>query len=267
MRDTMSILNTIVEYKKKEIESSKELIPIDKLKRFPLFNRITYSFKEFIVDPSKKGIIAEFKRKSPSKGIINDMADVSVVTRGYADKGASALSVLTDFNFFGGSVDDLQKVRKVNKIPILRKEFIIDEYQVYEAKAIGADAILLIAAILEKQKALNLAELAHALGLQVLMELHDENELGIINEGLDVIGVNNRNLKTFEVSLKHSVKLGKKIPGEFIKISESGISTIEDILYLKDHEFQGFLIGENFMKTPDPAKAFGDFIEELNNRK
>jgi indole-3-glycerol phosphate synthase len=263
----MSILDNIVEYKKKEIGSCKELITIDELKQLPLFKRTTYSFRDSLVDSSKTGIIAEFKRKSPSKGIINDQVEVDKVTQGYAKSGASALSILTDFNFFGGSVDDLQKARKVNHVPILRKEFIIDEYQVYEAKAIGADAILLIASILEKQEAGNLAELAHELGLQVLMELHDENELDIINEHIDVIGVNNRNLRTFEVSLEHSVQLGKKIPGEFVKISESGISSIEDILYLKDHGFQGFLIGEYFMKTPDPAQSFIDFVDGLYNRE
>lgn len=263
----MSILDTIVEHKKKEIESCKELISIDELKRFPLFNRKAYSFKDSLTDPIKTSIIAEFKRKSPSKGIINDQAEVSTVTQGYQNNGASALSVLTDFNFFGGSVDDLQKAREINEIPILRKEFIIDEYQVYESKAMGADAILLIAAILKKQEAMNLVELAHKLGLQVLMELHDEDELAIINEHIDVVGVNNRNLKTFEVSLEHSVQIGKKIPGEFVKISESGISTIEQIVYLKDHGFQGFLIGENFMKTTDPAQAFGDFVKELFNRE
>lgn len=263
----MSILDTIVEHKKIEIESIEELISVNDLKRLPLFNRNTYSLKEFLSNPLKTGIIAEFKRKSPSKGVINDKVDVAVVTLGYAKNGASALSVLTDFNFFGGSVDDLQKAREVNQIPILRKEFIIDEYQVYEAKATGADAILLIAAILDAQKAIALAKLAHDLDLEVLMELHEDNELDLLNVHLDVIGVNNRNLKTFEVSLQHSVELAKKIPGEFIKISESGISTVEDILYLREHGFHGFLIGENFMKTPDPAEAFSNFTRELAKRK
>jgi indole-3-glycerol phosphate synthase len=263
----MSILDTIVEHKKKEIESCKELITIDELKQLPLFNRQTYSLKEFLCDPRRTGIIAEFKRKSPSKGVINDKADVSAVTLGYANSGASVISVLTDFNFFGGSVDDLQKAREVNKIPILRKEFIIDDYQIYEAKAIGADAILLIAAILSKQKVMDFAKLAHELGLQILIELHGEEELELLNEHIELVGVNNRNLKTFEVSLQHSVELAKRIPGEFYKISESGISTIEDILFLKEHGFQGFLIGENFMKTPDPVKAFANFANELLNRE
>ncbi len=259
----MSILDTIVAHKKKEVESSKELITIDDLQGLSYFDRQTYSLKDFLTDPSRTGIIAEFKRKSPSKGVINDKVQVASVTQGYANSGAAALSVLTDFNFFGGSVDDLQKAREVNQIPILRKEFIIDEYQIYEAKAVGADAILLIATILDREKVKVLAKLAHDLGLQVLMELHSEEDIEMLNEDLDVVGVNNRNLKTFEVSLQHSVELGKKIPAEFIRISESGISTLQDILYLKDHGFQGFLIGENFMKTSDPARAFANFVKEL----
>ena len=263
----MSILDTIVEYKKKEVESCKELIPVDNLKRYPFFNRKTYSLKESLIDSSKTGIIAEFKRKSPSKGIINDKADVGTVTQGYTNNGASAVSVLTDFNFFGGSIDDLQKAREFNEVPILRKEFIIDKYQIYEAKAHGADVILLIADILDKHEIRLFTELAHDIGLQVLLELHNEKELNSINENLDVVGVNNRDLKTFKVNLEHSVHLGSKIPDEFVKISESGISTINDILYLRDQGFHGFLIGENFMKTTDPVQAFDNFNKELAYRK
>lgn len=263
----MSILETIVEHKKIEVESCKEVISVSDLKKMPHFTMHTYGFKESILNPERTGIIAEFKRKSPSKGIINDTAKVEDVTLGYALQGASAISVLTDNNFFGGSVDDLQKAREVNQIPILRKEFIIDPYQVYEAKAIGADAILLIAAILEKKQAKDLAMLAHDLDLQVLMELHDESELDKLNDHLDVVGVNNRNLKTFEVSLEHSVELSKKIPTQFLKISESGISSTKDINYLKNHGFKGFLIGENFMKTTNPVLAFTDFVTALNKEE
>lgn len=262
----MSILDTIVEYKRKEIKSTKQLISIDDLKKTPNFDRDTYSLKNYLEDSSKTGIIAEFKRKSPSKGIINDNADINTVTQGYALHGASALSVLTDFNFFGGSVDDLQAARKVNDIPILRKEFIIDEYQVYEAKAIGADAILLIAAILEKQEVFQLATLARDVGLEVLLELHGNDELDRLSEHIDVVGINNRNLKTFDVSLQHSIKLAENIPAEFFRISESGISSVDDIIYLSNHGFQGFLIGENFMRTSDPVEAFGDFVNDLKNR-
>lgn len=261
----MSILSTIVKHKKKEVESSKELIPISELEKMASFERAPLRLKDFLISHEKSGIIAEFKRKSPSKGIINNTSKVEDVTTGYASNRASALSVLTDFIFFGGSVDDLQKARAVNDIPILRKEFIIDEYQVYEAKAIGADAILLIASILNKKQAITLAKKAHELSLQVLMEIHEEEELEQLNEYLDIVGVNNRNLKTFEVDLQHSVEMAKKIPEDFIKVSESGISSVHDIKYLKNHGFSGFLIGENFMKNDDPVSSFASFVNELNN--
>ena len=259
----MNILERIVNYKKKEVASANLLIPRSELEQMISFDRTNLKMTEFLMDPERTGIIAEFKRKSPSKGIINDQVSVEEVTQGYANNGASALSVLTDFHFFGGSIEDLMSARKVNQIPILRKEFIIDEYQIYEAKAIGADAILLIAAILEKKQAKKFAKIAKELGLQVLMEFHDESELDLLNEHLDMVGVNNRNLKTFIVDLKHSVKLAEKIPGQFIKISESGIASPDDIIFLKQHGFKGFLIGENFMKTENPGKSFTSFVESL----
>lgn len=259
----MTILEKIVACKKKEIESCKELIPLSRLKDQDYYRRNANNMKESLLDPSRTGIIAEFKRKSPSKGIINDKAMVEKVTAGYTKKGASALSVLTDFNFFGGSADDLLKARHVNPVPILRKEFIIDTYQVHEAKAIGADAILLIASILTKKEAKELAMLAHDLGMQVLMEFHEEQELDLLNDTIDMAGINNRNLKTFEVSLQHSADLAKKIPGNFLKVSESGISSPDDILFLRKHGFQGFLIGENFMKTNHPEEAFARFVNTL----
>ncbi len=259
----MSIIETITATKKKEIGSCKDLFPLENLKKSKFYKRKTFSLKEFLLNPDKTGIIAEFKRKSPSKGIINDRARVEKVTTGYAKAGASALSVLTDFNFFGGSADDLLKARNANQIPILRKEFIIDEYQVHEAKAIGADAILLIAAILTKIQTKKLAYLAHDLDLQVVMEFHNEPELDRLNEHIDIAGVNNRNLKTFEVSLQHSADLATKIPDNYLKISESGISTPDDIFFLRKQGFKGFLIGENFMKTNDPELAFASFVEAL----
>ena len=176
--------------------------------------------------------------------------------------GASALSILTDEKYFGGANEDLQTARKFNFCPILRKDFIIDEYQIVEAKSIGADVILLIAAALESGEIRRLATFAKSLGLEVLMEVHNRDELsGNLHDEVDLIGVNNRNLKTFEVSLEHSVELAKKIPDQFLKISESGISSAADIRYLKEHGFKGFLIGENFMKTPDPVSAFSDFVK------
>ncbi len=261
----MSILSTIVEHKKMEIESSKELISVSQLEKMAYFDRDTYKLTDSLTSSGKTGIIAEFKRKSPSKGIINDTSKVADVTSGYANHGASALSILTDSVFFGGSVDDLKKVRKLHTIPILRKEFIVDEYQVYETKAIGADAILLIASILDKNQATSLAKKAHDLGLEVLMEIHEEEELKILNEDLDVVGINNRNLKTFKVDIHHSIKLGKKISDEFVKISESGISSASDVINLKNHGFSGFLIGENFMKTYDPVNSFANFAQAIRN--
>lgn len=259
----MNILDKIVEFKRKEIVSSKEVITLTELKSMPEFNRQCYSITESICDPGKTGIIAEFKRKSPSKGIINDQVSVADISIAYSQYGAAALSVLTDFNFFGGSIDDLQEARKHNEIPILRKDFIVDTYQIYEAKAIGADVILLIAAILNKNEVSEFSKLAHDLGLQVLMEIHSEDELLKTCDTVDLIGINNRNLKTFEVNLEHSKQLVKKIPEKFIKISESGISHPNTIKELKKEGFQGFLIGESFMRSENPALAFKHFVEEL----
>jgi indole-3-glycerol phosphate synthase len=259
----MTILDQIVEYKKKEVESCKELIPVKDLENTVSFSRSTFSMKSFLSDPALTGIIAEFKRQSPSKGIINDHSLVEEVTTGYASAGASALSVLTDFNFFGGSNDDIIKARTLNQLPILRKDFTIDEYQITEAKAIGADAILLIAAILSPRECLNFAEKAHDLGLEVLLEIHNSEELKCCNDYVDMVGVNNRDLKTFAVDLNRSAELAALIPGNFLKIAESGITSIEDIRYLKQQGFNGFLIGESFMKYPNPVLAFTTFVEPI----
>jgi indole-3-glycerol phosphate synthase len=259
----MTILDEIIAYKKKEVESCKELFPVSELEKNPLFSREVYSLKASVLNPYKTGIIAEFKRKSPSKGVINDHAFVDDVTLGYAAAGASGLSILTDFNFFGGSVDDLMIARQINQIPILRKEFIIDEYQLIEAKACGADAILLIAAVLGAKEIEQLYKFSKNLGLEVLLEIHDEEELEKVNGCADLIGINNRNLKTFEVNLDHSKNLAKKLPKEMPKIAESGISNPATIKDLKQNGFDGFLIGENFMKTANPGLAFNTFVNQL----
>jgi len=188
--------------------------------------------------------------------------DVATVTKGYAAAGASCLSVLTDSAFFGGSSEDLQRAR-VNEIPILRKDFIIDEYQIIEAKAIGADVILLIAACLTPEEVQRLAEFARRLRLEVLLEIHNEEELEHICEATEMVGVNNRDLKTFTVDIQRSIDLSKMIPEGKILVAESGISKIETILHMKDAGFTGFLIGENFMKEKDPGAAFGAFVAEL----
>ena len=225
---------------------------------------MSLSMKSFLLDNARTGIIAEFKRKSPSKGTINATADVVHVTKAYADNGASGLSVLTDQEFFGGTTVDLMSAR-VNTIPIIRKDFIISEYQVVEAKAMGADMILLIAACLTPAEVRQLASFAATLGLEVLLELHDEEELGHICDKTEVIGINNRNLKTFEVDIERSLKMAAGIPSNCVKVAESGISTIENILLFKKHGFKGFLIGENFMKQKDPAIAFKEFADQLKS--
>jgi indole-3-glycerol phosphate synthase len=259
----MNILDKIVKHKIKEVAGAQFFIPVSELEQMRFFDRKTISLTDFLISEDRTGIIAEYKRKSPSKGIINDQSLVEEVTKGYASNGASALSVLTDSNFFGGSVEDLIAARKVNQIPILRKEFIIDEYQIYEARAIGADAILLIAAILDKKQAKKFARKAKELNLQVLLEIHEEEELNQLNEFVDIVGVNNRNLKNFIVDLNLSAKMAEKIPDNFIKISESGITTADDIVFLRQYGFKGFLIGENFMKTNNPVTAFAEFVESL----
>jgi indole-3-glycerol phosphate synthase len=258
----MNILEQIIENKKEEIKAKKSTTSTTTLERRTSFSRPVLSLKDFLIDKSRTGIITEFKRRSPSKGIINETADVVTVTKGYTKNGASCLSVLTDERFFGGSEEDLIKAR-VNEIPILRKDFIIDEYQLIESKSIGADVILLIAACLTPKKVKQLSGVARGLGLEVLLEIHGEEEIGHICDETAIIGINNRNLKTFDVDIERSLRMAEMIPFAKFKVAESGISKIEDILLFKRHGFHGFLIGENFMKTPDPTIAFAEFAERL----
>jgi len=258
----MNILEKIIEYKKSEVGNRKSEVSVADLRKSSLFSRPALSLKSSLQDETKTGIIAEFKRRSPSKGVINAEADVVEVTKAYTENGASGLSVLTDELFFGGSNDDLIKAR-VNKIPILRKDFIIDEYQLLEAKSIGADVILLIAACLTPAETKQLASLAKNLGLEVLLELHDEKELDHICDEAGLVGINNRDLKTFEVDIERSLKMAEKIPSDKIKIAESGIDSIENIFLFRNHGFKGFLIGEHFMKQPDPTIAFAEFVKQL----
>lgn len=259
----MTILDKIIAHKKIEVSASKAIVTVEELKEQDMFKRETYSLRKFLLDESRTGIIAEFKRQSPSKGIINDKADVVDVTAGYTKYGASCLSVLTDEIFFGGSMNDLKKAR-INQIPILRKDFMIDEYQLVEAKAMGADVILLIAACLTPQRVKEMAVYAKEMGLEVLLEIHSEDELQHICEETDIVGVNNRDLKTFTVDIQRSIELSKKIPAGKIKIAESGIHDIETIYTLRNAGFRGFLIGENFMKQPDPTIAFAEFVKQLS---
>ncbi len=260
----MNILDEIIAFKHKEVEQRKLNSAVSELEKSKYFQRQTISLKNSIADSSKSGIIAEFKRKSPSKGIINNSVTVEKVTTGYANSGASGLSVLTDENFFGGSNADLSIAREFNSIPILRKDFIVDEYQIIEAKSIGADAILLIAACLSATQIKKLAKFAKSLNLEILLELHSEDEFDEIYLEVDLIGINNRNLKTFKVDIEQSKRYAAIIPNTFIKIAESGINSVEVIKDLKTHGFKGFLMGEFFMQSIDPVKTFENFVNELH---
>ena len=259
----MNILDKIVADKRKEVDLKKSIIPISQLELSVLFGRKTTSLAKAL-RKSNTGIIAEHKRRSPSKNTINQNTNVGQVAIGYEKAGVCGMSVLTDIKYFGGSLEDLLLARASVKMPLLRKEFIIDDYQIIEAKAHGADVILLIAAVLTRTEIKSLSELAKSIGLDVLLEVHNEEELQkAIMPSLDMLGVNNRNLKTFKVSLDTSKTLSKLIPDDFVKVSESGISSIEAIHDLKAYGYQGFLIGENFMKTDNPGKSAAEFIKKL----
>ncbi len=260
----MNILDEIIAHKHKEVAEKKSFFPTKLLEQSLYFESKTISLKKYILREDKSGIIAEIKRKSPSKGVINAHVDVERTSIGYMQAGASALSVLTDENYFGGKNEDLTKARKYNFCPILRKDFIVDEYQIIEAKSIGADAILLIAAALSPEQIKSLGAKAKSLGLEVLLEVHNEDELNTtINENVDLVGVNNRDLKTFNVDIQTSIGLAPKIANDFVKVSESGISDPQTIAELKRHGFNGFLIGERFMASGRPEKSCARFIENL----
>ncbi|UTX48634.1 indole-3-glycerol phosphate synthase TrpC [Chryseobacterium sp. MA9] len=257
----MTILDKIIERKKEEIAVAKSSISVNKLKDTDFFGRKTYSLKESI--KNKNGIIAEFKRQSPSKGIINNNVQPLDVVSAYESFGASGISILTDHDFFGGNLNDIISVRNDIKIPILRKDFMIDEYQFYEAKSIGADVILLIASCLSPVQVEEFTALAHELKMEVLLEIHTEDELKHCNSKVDLVGINNRNLKDFKVDLQHSVQLKNLLPKEVLSVAESGIYNLEDFQFLKEKGFDGFLMGEYFMKNTNPAKAFENFSVEI----
>ena len=259
----MNILDKIIIDKKREVELKKSIIPVSQLEASVLFNSRTYSMSKLIKN-SPVGIIAEHKRRSPSKDNINNNHSVEDVVLGYQNAGACGISVLTDAKYFGGSLDDLLLAKAAVNIPLLRKEFIVDEYQILEAKAHGADVILLIASVLTREEIKNLSEFGQSLGLEILLEVHNLEELEkSILPSLDMIGVNNRNLKTFEVNLDYSKQLAAKIPDDFVKISESGISSVEAVKELQQYGYQGFLMGEHFMKTENPGKTAFNFIKKL----
>jgi len=262
----MNILDTIIAKKKIEVAERKRNTGIHELENGPFFKNKTLSFRDYLLREDKTGIIAEFKRKSPSKGVINNTSTVTEVTTAYAKYGASGISVLTDEEFFGGSLNDLLEAT-INEVPLLRKDFIIDEYQLMESKAFGAEVILLIAACLTKDEVKTFAAFAKNIGLNVLLEIHNEQELEHICNDIDVVGVNNRDLKTFSVDINRSIKLSTQIPADKLKISESGIDNIASIKLLRHHGFSGFLIGERFMKEKNPGLAFENFAEEFKKDK
>ena len=261
----MKILDKIVEDKKIEINKLLSNSSISKLENSHLFSRKCISLKESIKN-NNSGIICEFKRRSPSNQNINYISSLSDVVSGYEEAGAAGLSILTNKKYFDGDTQDIIDIRDISNLPILRKEFIISEYQVIEAKSIGSDAILLIASILSKEEIISYSSLAKSIGLEVLLEIHSEDELyKISGDDIDIVGVNNRNLDTLEIDLNNSVELYGKIPSKFIKISESGISEVESILKLKEVGYNGFLIGEKFMKTNNPMESAYDFIKKIEN--
>ena len=261
----MKILDKIVYDKKSEIENLSKIVSISDLENQKDFTKQSKSLKESI-KKSKSGIICEFKRKSPSNEKINYKSNVSDVINGYEKAGAVGVSILTNKKYFDGSISDINEAKKSINIPILRKEFIISEYQIVESKSIGADAILLIASILNKEDIKNYSSLAKSLGLEVLLEIHSIDELNkISNTDVDIIGINNRNLDTLDIDIKNSIDMFEKLPSEFIKISESGISKVESIIRLIKVGYDGFLIGENFMKTSKPEESAYNFIKKVEN--
>jgi len=260
----IDILSEIVEQKRKEVAEQKALYPVKLLEKSIYFESKPVSLRKYLLREDKSGVIAEIKRKSPSKGEINKHVSVERTSIGYMQAGASGLSVLTDKPYFGGSIEDLKTARSFNFCPILRKDFMIDEYQVIEAKSIGADVVLLIAAILDRKQIERLGGIAQSLGMEVLLEVHNQDELNTsITEKVDLIGVNNRNLKTFETSIEVAKSLADEIPNDFLKVAESGLSSPQIVNELKGFGYRGFLIGETFMKSGRPERAAKEFISQL----
>ncbi len=260
----MNILEEIIQYKKVEVAERKSLYPVKLLEQSIYFQSQVVSLKKYVQREDKSGIIAEIKRKSPSKGDINPYVSVERTSIGYMQAGASALSILTDKKFFGGTNEDLMLARKFNFCPILRKDFVVDEYQIIEAKSIGADAILLIAAALDPKEISTLARFARSLQLEILLEVHNEKELqDNLEAEVDLMGVNNRDLKSFVTDIGISKRLAEMIPNHVVKVSESGIEKTETIIELKKYSYQGFLMGQNFMQHSRPEKACKEFIDEL----
>lgn len=257
------ILQRILIAKRKEVELAKQKTKLSELEASTFFLRHGKSLKEVLKTATQPQIIAEFKRKSPSAGDINATASLQSVVRGYVNAGAAGLSILTDEQFFGGSLEDLKNARRTTETPILRKDFIIDEFQLYQAKAYGADVVLLIAEALNKEEVAQLSAKAKELGLEVLFEVHSEQELEKLTDHIDIVGVNNRNLSSFEVSIEQSKNLLANIPAQYAIISESGITSVDQVRELFQLGFQGFLIGSHFMAEESPAEQAEQFISSL----
>ncbi|MBC8085511.1 MAG: indole-3-glycerol phosphate synthase TrpC [Hymenobacter sp.] len=260
-----TILDNIITYKRQEVLDQQALVPVKLLEKSPYLNAQPLSLRHYLLRDDLSGIIAEFKRRSPSKGVINAHAPVERTTLGYMQAGASALSVLTDTEFFGGRNEDLTPARRYNFCPILRKDFVVDEYQILEARSIGADAVLLIAAVLTGAEVLHLGRFARSLGLEVLLEIHDADELDrtLHPDAVSLVGVNNRNLHDFSLNLDTSGELAQRIPAEYVKVTESGLSTVADISMLRAVGYQGFLIGETFMRHGRPEQACAALVQQL----
>ena len=260
-----TILQTIVAHKRQEVAARRELVPVKLLETSLYFRSQPLSLRKYLLRENGSGLIAEFKRRSPSKGWINQYAPVERTTLGYMQAGAVALSILTDTEFFGGKNEDLTTARRFNFCPIIRKDFVVHEYQILEAKSIGADAVLLIAAVLTPAEIDTLGRLARSLGLEVLLEVHDAEELArsVNADAVDLIGVNNRNLHDFTLSLDTSMELAAAIPREFVKVSESGISSAKAIGQLREVGYRGFLLGEAFMRHARPERACATLVQEI----
>ena len=256
-----NILTKICNTKKDEIVEQKKIYNqdffIESFTQVPVANEFPFK-KKLRTDLNNNGfaVIAEIKKASPSKGIISKNFDVKKIASSYATNGASCLSVLTDVQYFKGDITYLNLAKSVTNIPILRKDFIIDEYQIYQSKFYKADCILLIASILDSSQLLDFENIAHTIGLDVLVEIHNVDELkNIEHMKTSLIGINNRNLKTFQTDIKNSINLGKLISGDKIVVTESGINTKEDIGLMKQNRINTFLVGERFMRESDPGGA------------
>jgi indole-3-glycerol phosphate synthase len=261
------ILARIVAHKHQEVAERRALVPVKRLENSPYVYAPTLSLRAYLRRPEQSGIIAEFKRKSPSKGWINEFAPVERTTLGYMQAGASALSILTDSTFFGGTNDDLVTARRFNLCPILRKEFVVDAYQLLEARSLGADAILLIAAVLTPTQVRDFGQQAHALGLEVLLEVHNLDELqrtlDVALDSIDLVGINNRNLRDFSVNIDRSLELVEALPAHLGRVTESGLRTPQDVQLLRSAGFDGFLIGEAFMRHSRPERACATFVQQM----